>query len=237
MLLESDANEIKDLIKDGLSIRAIAGKFDVPESTLRYFINKNRIDVSGQPTQKVRNNYAQFAGMPVFDSPLPITQHIQVPNSTDPQVLSYMLQLKSLEAKTANDRLSELEIEHRRLRSDYTDLEIKQKHFDREKQLAVEDAVRDNHKGKFDAEKALTIVSSSPVLSNALAGVLSKVMNIDNPAGQLGAAPQIENPAVMELAKFLATKDTDTINQVVAVAFRMADDKVWLAQAFQAVAN
>lgn len=240
MLLESDRVEIEDLMQNGLSIRQVAKKYDVPESSLRYFLKPKTSAQGAQTNAQHVRNYAQqpvFAGVPFFNNQsIPVMpQQIQIPHSNDPQVLSYMLQLKSFEADTATKRLADLEIEYRKLRSDYADLEISQKHFDREKTLAVEDAVRENKKGTFDAEKALTIVSSSPVLSSALAGVISKVMNIDAGAALSGATPSIDNPDIMELAKYLSAKDNDTINQVVAVAFRLADDKEWLAQSFHAV--
>lgn len=239
MLLESDRKEIEDLMQNGLSLRQVAKKYDVPESSLRYFLKPKPSAQSAQNSAQTVRNYAQypvFAGVPFFNQSMPMPQQIQIPHSNDPQVLSYMLQLKSFEADTATKRLADLEVEYRKLRSDYTDLEISQKHFDREKTLAVEDAIRENKKGTFDAEKALTIVSSSPVLSSALAGVISKVMNIDAGAALGGApTPSIDNPTIMELAKYLSTKDEDTINKVVAVAFRLADDSQWLEQSFQAV--
>jgi hypothetical protein len=235
----SDITDITNLLNnEGLGVVAIAQKYGVPESTMRYFISSNNINYKKKRSgsQRKTTQLSGFETQPthqagnIFNSVPQLSQqpaYIPIPNSNDPQVLSYLLSLKTLEAQNLSKNFHELELDYKRLKNDYTDLEIAQKHFDREKQLAIEDAVR--NKGGFDLEKGMEKLNQNPILSQALAGVITKVMNVPSEGAQL-AGVNGNNPLITEFFNELTKKPTDLQNKVASVAFFLMEDPNWLEQ-------
>ena len=234
----SDINDIANLLNnEGMGVVAIAQKYGVPESTMRYFISSNNINykkkrsnsqrkttqLSGFATQPIHQLGNQFNSVPLSNQPA----YIPIPNSNDPQVLSYLLSLKTLEAQNLSKNYHDLEIDYKKLKNDFADLEIAQKHFEREKQLAIEDAVR--NKGGFDLEKGMKQLNENPILSQALAGVINKVMNVPSEGAQL-AGVNGNNPLITEFFNELTKKPTDLQNKVATVAFFLMEDPIWLEQ-------
>lgn len=234
----SDINDIANLLNnEGMGVVAIAQKYGVAESTMRYFISSNNINykkkrsgsqrkttqLSGFATQPIHQLGNQFNSVPLSNQPA----YIPIPNSNDPQVLSYLLSLKTLEAQNLSKNYHDLEIDYKKLKNDYADLEIAQKHFDREKQLAIDDAVR--NKGGFDLEKGMKQLNENPILSQALAGVINKVMNVPSEGAQL-AGVNGNNPLIFEFFNELTKKPTEIQNKVATVAFFLMEDPIWLEQ-------
>jgi hypothetical protein len=234
----SDITDITNLLNnEGMGVVAIAQKYGVPESTMRYFISSNNINykkkrsgsqrkttqLGGFGTQPVHQAGNQFNSVPLSNQPA----YIPIPNSNDPQVLSYLLSLKTLEAQNLSKNYHDLEIDYKKLKNDYADLEIAQKHFDREKQLAIDDAVR--NKGGFDLEKGMKQLNENPILSQALAGVINKVMNVPSEGAQL-AGVNSNNPLITEFFNELTKKTTELQNKVATVAFFLMEDPTWLEQ-------
>lgn len=222
----------------------IALQYGVPESTMRYFIQKNNIEYKKKRSVTQRNSAQQLRGVEQYQLPIRGNNgsavsafelkpnYVPIPNSNNPEVQAYLLNLKTQEADILARKLHEIEIEHRKLKNDFTDLEIAQKHFDREKQLAIEDAVR--NKGGFDLEKGMQKLNENPILSTALAGLINKVMNVPGEGAQL-AGVNSNNPLITEFFNELTKKTTDMQNKVATVAFFLMEDSIWLEQALMQV--
>ena len=237
----NDKEDIQKLIDAGTTLVRIAARYGVGEYSVRRYISDNRLDyVKRDKRKSVKTTRINGISTPsnLFGEPTHVdlsqrkTPHAQylpqmhdnipLPQSNDPQLLSYLLQLKTHEANTHKFNYAELEAKFKKLLDEHTQLSIDKTRFDKEKENAVKDALAD--KKGFDWMGALETVSNNPALSGVLAGVAGKLMNIptDGQVPQLGAAPT-QDQAINDYIVVLSGKDDETKRRLIAASFTLMD--------------
>lgn len=227
----TDKEDIQSMLDSGVTLRLIAQKYDVGETAVRRFIDNKQLRyakkrTSAQKAHIGNANTAQathiFTPQQTYQSPL-MGENVPLPQSNDPALLQYLLQLKSHEANTHKFNYAELDAKYRKLLDEHTSLEINQKRHQIEMDNAVKDAISNKGGMAEMGLKALEFIGQSEPLSNALAGVINKFSSaVPASTPLLGTG---EDANVVNLMKTInAIADQVQRNRVVAGCHQLIND-------------